>query len=770
MSINIIDKVRSRVAGQAARITGKLDASLLRLHERMPSDWKMEKAVVGTLREFVTSDHRANMLRNEVLDPAIKYVKNALETRKKSKEYSLKFIELFGQIEPLLQQGKSEEAQPLFSKGIMLFVEALLCADLDQGFKAEIKEAALDKENVITPQEYLARKFDKTMRIIKAKYFGKDTPMLLWQYLYLATLFKISCDLSGAKSQEDYVNVLNKLGKKEIPTVFLNGYQNDLLVGFIRNTPRVFLNYKDVIKGIWGNPMFYYPAAVISFPAFTGFSVRALLSHMKAVELFNHSSQIVSDLIFVHLDRIYSSASFTELARLLGNEMKEAEQLPAFYAVYALATLAKFNLPLIELAKGKTINTPPGRVNIAISGGVGEDNITLLMQAARHPEAFPFMVVGREWFGNNYSQMQVEAKRGIVVKDGRLVYGQFLPPVPVDYRVNYDNLNSSVERAFKIAEVPKSGDSFMTELSEEKDIMNMLMQESGLNIPPWISIVGFPKAFHNQIGKRATSIKVLNKEFDGDVDWLVKRFLVQIPNGEVVIKPTAGMCGRDVSFFKWALYDQNRWRMFSEIVDAVGKIVSNGENVILQKRVFAPELIINGRKYDSNLRVFVSRNQNDQPKVSAIAVRIDDRGGPVNLSLTASALTFDDYCKHLGIEGETKDKLIADIEKQAIGAFEVLHRRVKDFDTKPHRIDFAGVDIILESDQKGGFVPQIIEINDYHSGGMWDLDQVAPPEEKGQSTRLFIETMLRRGREYKLRKPGLYEILSGLVFSGFSDS
>jgi len=773
MSINIIDKVRSRVVGQAARIAGKLDRPLSYLLEKMPSSWKTEKMLIGALRDIVTEP---KLLRDEVIVPAREYIKNTLEARKKSKEYSLKFIELFAQIEPLLQ-GKNDEARALFSKGIMLFIKALHYSDLDQEFKAAIKDATLQKKDVVTLQEYLGKIFNNVTRVIKGRYADqtdksfKNLPMLLWQYMYLATLFKTSCDLSGAENRADYLEVLNKLGKKVPSPLFLEGYRESRIAGFIRNTPRSFLNYKDVMKSIWGNPMFYLPAVVVSFPFFAGLTVSAIRSQVKLFELLNHSSQIINDLVFMHLDRIYGRSSFAELARMIGDEVTEADQLPSFYAVCALATLAKFNLPLIELAKGKAIPTPPGRVNIAISGGVSEDNITLLMQAARYPEAFPFMVLGREWFGNNYSQMQVEAKRGIAVKNGRLVYGQFSPPVPVDYRVNYDNLNRGVEGAFQITDVPKSGDSFMTEFSEEKDIMNALMQESGLDIPLWISIVRTPKAFHNNSVTEIKQIKRLGNKIDkGNVENLIKGFLARNPIGELVIKPTTGSCGRDVSFFKWDFYDHNRWRMFSEIVDAVWKIICNGENVILQKRVFAPELIINGRKYDSNLRVFVSRDQQDQPRVSAIAVRIDDRGGPVNLSLTALALTFDDYCKYLGIEGAAKEKLIAEIEKQAIGAFEVLHRKVKDFDAKPHRIDFAGVDIILEGDQKGGFIPQIIEINDYHSGGMWDLDQVAPPEEKGQSTRLFIETMLRRGREHKQRQRSLFKIVSGLMFSGFSGS
>jgi hypothetical protein len=62
-----------------------------------------------------------------------------------------------------------------------------------------------------------------------------------------------------------------------------------------------------------------------------------------------------------------------------------------------------------------------------------------------------------------------------------------------------------------------------------------------------------------------------------------------------------------------------------------------------------------------------------------------------------------------------------------------------------------GVDIMIIQTKTGDLEPVIVEINDHHAGGMWDLDNIVLQEEKGRSSKDLASTMIRRANEYRIK-------------------
>ncbi len=467
--------------------------------------------------------------------------------------------------------------------------------------------------------------------------------------------------------------------------------------------------------------------------------------------VFRRIAREVETKLMADLDRSFKGIVEQGMAALLHGPKSLAAR------INGAESAAGVPQPAISLAPRRGIALARSKVNVAIFGGaLTDDPLAIAFELARQPGVAPIFVLENplEQGSPGAIKRGVKLKDGMLIEPGRAVIGNFSAPAPVNYAITSflppQYYSPEGEDLFSKAGIPTSGDAFMRGFIAQKDLVSGLLGRAGVTMPEWTALAISPSLYHRRLDGWQENIRLLPGLDDGLIRQSLREFVDKIQAPGIVIKPATGNRGRDVSFFDFSLDGAgDREALWLEAANSAKAILSQGENVVVQRRVQAPPLLIDGVKYDSNLRVFVSRDEDDAPVYSGAFVRYDRHDRPVNLSLTAQPMLLDNYYRRLGVEGKKRAQVQAQIAAQAERIFTVLHDRVNLLSPLAHRMDLMGIDIILEN-TGGGYVPQVIEVNCDMAGGMWDMDNISSLEEQGAGIRAFCRTIARRAREHAL--------------------
>jgi hypothetical protein len=348
-----------------------------------------------------------------------------------------------------------------------------------------------------------------------------------------------------------------------------------------------------------------------------------------------------------------------------------------------------------------------------------EDAMALLREGGQSSEANFLMVINSNWLRfSPFSSHPIRIKEALTFSRGMLYKLRFKRAQPLGYLMDF---NPNHAKKWISRNLPAPSNAEAEQITNNKDKTVRLLREQGIkNIPmTW------------EIGSDTSYAKARTKIWE-----------IFSQSREIVVKPTTGSCGLNIEFF--SVDDREK------AVECVHNMLAKGYNILVQERLVPPFLKIEKEMHDWNFRVFVSKNNAGQPVVSDIAVRYDGTKGPVNISLGAKVMTFEELAARLQLSPIAAEKLKHDTEELSIRAFSVVEEAANKAQKKqrPWRdLDFMGIDIMAR-DERGSLVPYVIEINDYHSGGMWDLDNVVSGDRIGRSSRDFVKTMARKAKSF----------------------
>ncbi len=382
-------------------------------------------------------------------------------------------------------------------------------------------------------------------------------------------------------------------------------------------------------------------------------------------------------------------------------------------------------------------------VAVAILSGLNEDMLAVLREGSKRVDANFILVPQEEFvkFSGRKKNLRAEILKGLMMSDGRLVFHNFDPPLQVHYLANFFD---SLWKRLRGSKIPRPSRKNIYDATKDKGFTQFIMKD--LFPPTWDFAFGFTIGRNIDYSLKEREIKhglkVRLYKRDPHIKSRVMRALDifiekhNLNSSEmVVVKPADKAGGEGVKFF--SLEDKE------SIVEYILELLESSKGVLIQKKVIPPRIMLDGKGLaDWNLRVFVSKGKDNKAIVSDILVRADTIDGPVNLSISATALTFDELCAKLNLDEKKKKEFRTKIEEISVEAFTIIE---KDDRLRKTQADFMGVDVMVDGDLK----PYIIEVNDYKAGGMWDLDNIVPEEEIGKSSREWVDTMIRRGRKYK---------------------
>jgi len=405
-----------------------------------------------------------------------------------------------------------------------------------------------------------------------------------------------------------------------------------------------------------------------------------------------------------------------------------------------------FGFPLPETGAPELINKGEQTVNIAHLTDWSEESLTLLQSGGNSETANHLLMFQRKWL--KFRKGSLFAKKGYIFRNGHIYFVDLKEhPLPLHYCANFNHI---ADKLIRKAKVPVPATFGASQIIQRKDLVSRLLKNNGINVPVsmTVGVFKYSEKFNPGVENpfEATAYKSYMKmaPATGYIKNLLKEkasvFMSEHDLSEAVIKPVSGSCGMGVTFV-------NRENTAYKI-EHMRKIT---DNFIIEERITPPLLKYEGydQQYDWNFRVFVSRDDNEAPKVSPPLVRIDKEGWPVNLSLGAARMNYDQLIEKLNLGADQASKLLKDIMDISLKAFTAVEEEVKGKSGKNYiSSDFMGIDVIINKD----FVPYILEVNDFCSGGMYDLDRVSPEEEKGLSSIDFIKTMERKALKYKRSK------------------
>lgn len=436
--------------------------------------------------------------------------------------------------------------------------------------------------------------------------------------------------------------------------------------------------------------------------------------------------------------------AYTQAKFLNGKDSKEdvfLEMLGDEDCMALFLTAQSHGFPLPEKTKADEV-IEENKPNIFVCG-ICDDSLALAREVDRQTGANVIVPGTAKVDGK-----KLTVKRGGVYKNGKIYWVKFDKPIQCDY-VFSPMLVGDECIAIQEGNIPASGIPNMLDFSENKEISNGIVRQAGVRNAPslcWQRKVR--DGFLDKMEKEGL-VQYQKSREKSDILKEVQDFSENNQCAQVVVKPTDEQGGEHVKFFT----KEESEKITEYILD----LLQNRHSVLLEKRIHSVPLEIDGVKKDWNLRVFVSRDENNDLKVSDMEVRIDDDGKPVNISLSASVMTYENIVKYLKISPEASAQLHRDIEETVTKSFQAIDDAVR----KRHKIpngaqqDWMGIDIIV---QKEGdrYVPYVLEVNDHHAGGMWDLDNILPHEEQGRASRDLARVMIKRATTYfKQRKRGV---------------
>ena len=193
-----------------------------------------------------------------------------------------------------------------------------------------------------------------------------------------------------------------------------------------------------------------------------------------------------------------------------------------------------------------------------------------------------------------------------------------------------------------------------------------------------------------------------------------------------VVKPRSGMSGLFIG-----MYDKGE---IDTAMSLVTKILDNGYDVVIQKRIISKEYYIDGKRIDFNIRGFTTwRNAKVAADPDMFEVRYREFGRePVNYEKGAKILSLDEFFQKTGLTLQEQREFVKGItglfKPAAKRLFMELKRRNPDLDPMKLKPGLIGWDAI--PDEKGRW--HIIEANSGQVGGMQSLEKIYSRSDKGR--------------------------------------
>ncbi|MBU1726475.1 MAG: LysM peptidoglycan-binding domain-containing protein, partial [Candidatus Omnitrophica bacterium] len=341
-----------------------------------------------------------------------------------------------------------------------------------------------------------------------------------------------------------------------------------------------------------------------------------------------------------------------------------------------------------------------------------------------------------------YEPQAVYVQDAIRYKEGKLEAVHYAEPLRVSYVYNY-NYDEPCE-PFTRRGIPVAQSEAFEQIANNKAATMVVLEGAGVSVPQSFSFV-LPAETTNLLleeaaRNRETIILIADGLGQARMRNLVEARVRRLKNAGmfsdgVVIKPLTQAGGDGVvPFIQAAAGVEN---ITNEVMQRLGR----GESVMLQSRIKSQPVDLgtatSPRLADWNYRVFVSRDGNNSPYVSAIYVRAGDLGGPVGISTGAKAFNFEEFCALRSVDPAVE---LRKVEQISLAAFRALEDRARDTMAQQ---DLAGCDLM----EKQGEL-SVIEMNDHCSGGFTNLDYRNEVELRNASsmpsTVGFVKTMARR--------------------------
>ncbi len=465
----------------------------------------------------------------------------------------------------------------------------------------------------------------------------------------------------------------------------------------------------------------------------------AILNHRKvAGKYHNTKREIIHLLGDIYLQSVQLNGENVALAK------QDIEKLIDENLSELFIVARKFSFPLPEtMTSNELIDEKKPCVVIY---NYSEDSLALARELDRQNQMNVIIVDPTKSNTTVTRDKQIVTISGAVYKDEKLYCGKFKQPTEADYVFCGGVLNTDIIERIEGCDVPTSGLPYMLEYTENKELTKHILVEHGVNMAPsicWKSPTQMSPFLKSK--EEQDLVQYSNSHHLFSIAADLHDFCENHDCSEIVVKPTDGQGGSGVIFFK-----SNSLRAAAM---AIQKLREEGHNVIVEKRIFSVPLDKMDQKKDWNIRAFISRDKNNQYMVSDLEIRMDDDGKPVNISISASVISFEMLCQKLGLSSERAEHFRKQINDIAIRTCQVLEETIKSAEKVPpgFQQDWMGIDIIVAR-EKGEFIPYVIEANDDHSGGMWDLDNISPKEKIGSSCKDLAHVILQRALEHKKKR------------------
>jgi hypothetical protein len=392
----------------------------------------------------------------------------------------------------------------------------------------------------------------------------------------------------------------------------------------------------------------------------------------------------------------------------------------AYYQTLATVILSLKGFQVPHFSEITEVTENIDGVNIVSCSNLSAEGLAVFREGSRYPEANFIIIPFFEWLGTTKDE-RVGVTKGYIYTDRGLFFMEFGQTLEVDYFIN--NLTPTDSYLYNILDqiiekyrIPNTDFEQLGELTVNKALSMTMLYMAGINVPRG-----------NMNLKSTRSVRSVAER--------LRIFMENQEIEEVVIKPYNTNCGTGIEYFS---RDQ-----IAEAAAYIEKLTQKYGGVRYEERIYPPKIEVDGSLYDWNLRLFLSRDIEDNWVVSDIAVRYGE--GVVNISRGAKTMTWDDLIFYLGLSDSEASDLRERVEDISIRSAKVIENAALNMDkeTASAHQDFMSSDVICSHD----LTPYIIELNNHYSGAMWNLDDAGG--EMGRSSRDWVLTMIRRAAEYR---------------------